>query len=175
VCSSDLINAWGYAVGAGWTATRVVWTPRLSSDYVWASGDSGKNDGFHQGFDCMYGGNQPLNSMTGQISWHNIEDWRAGVDFSPSKMFKMKIDYRDYWLATTTDGLYNSLGARTVFNPMATSNHIGQGVDALFNVFLTKKTTVTAGVGVLRPGAYLIQSGKTAGFIYPSISILRIL
>jgi hypothetical protein len=173
--SHDAINAWGYVAGGGWTVMRSHWTPRLSSDFLYASGDSGKKDGFHQGFDCMYGLNQPLNSMTGQFSWHNIQDWRAGVDFLPSKKWKAKVDFRDYWLATTQDGLYNAPGTRTVFNTKATSNHVGEGVDALVNFFLNKKTTITTGVGVLRPGSYLTQSGKTSGFLYPSISILRLL
>ena len=171
----DAINAWGYIAGGGWTVTQSGWQPRLSSDYLWASGDSGKKDGFHEGFDCMYGLNQPLNSMTGQFSWHNVGDWRAGVDFVPSKKFKVKVDYRDYWLATTQDGLYNSSGTRTVLNTKATSNHVGEGVDAVFSVFLNRKTTIVTGLGLLRPGAYLTESGKKTGFLYPTISILRLL
>jgi hypothetical protein len=173
--SDDAVNAWGYVVGGGWTVTHSYGTPHVSSDYVWASGDSGKNDGFHEGFDCMYGLNQPLNSMTGQISWHNIEDWRAGVDFFPIKKLKVKLDFRDYWLATTLDGLYNPSGTRTVFDNKATSNHVGEGVDGVFTYSWNRKTTVTTGIGLLRPGEYLKQAGKTTGFVYPSISILRMM
>ena len=54
--------------------------------------------------------------MTGQISWKNIEDWRAGLDFAPMKKLRVKMDFRDYWLATLQDGLYNSSGVRTVFD-----------------------------------------------------------
>ncbi len=167
--SHDVVDAWGYVAGGGWTINRSAWNPHVSSDYVWASGDSGKKDGFHQNFDCLYGLNQPLNSMTGQISWKNIEDWRAGVDFTPGKKLKVKIDFRDYWLATVQDGLYNSSGTRTVFDAKATSSHVGVGVDAQVILTLNQKTLVGLGFGNLTPGAYLKQAGKTTGLIYPSI------
>jgi hypothetical protein len=167
------VDAWGYAAGGGWTVNDSAWKPHVSSDYVWASGDDGKKDGFHQAFDYLYGLNQPLNSMTAQFSWKNIEDWRAGVDFQPVKKLMVKVDFRDYWLATVADGLYNSSGTRTVLDAKATSNHVGEGVDAQLIVTLNSKTLVGFGFGNVAPGAYLRQAGKTTGFVYPSIYVTR--
>jgi hypothetical protein len=121
----------------------------------------------------LYGANQPLNSLTGQFSWRNIGDWRAGVEFAPLKKLNVKVDYRDYWLATVQDGLYSTFGTETVLDKKATSSHVGEGVDALFTSQITPKTTLGAGVGYLAPGAYLIQAGKTSGFIYPIIFFTR--
>jgi len=171
--SNDVVNAWGYVAGGGWTVSDADWMPHVSSDFVWASGDDGKKDGFHEAFDCMYGLNQPLNSMTGQVSWKNIQDWRAGMDFLPMRKLKIKIDFRDYWLATLADGLYNSSGTRTVFDAKATSKHVGEGVDSQFIWTLNVKTTVVLGFGNLVRGQYLKEAGKTTGFVYPSISIRR--
>jgi hypothetical protein len=171
--SHDVVDAWGYSAGGGWLVNRSVWKPHISSDFTWASGDDGKKDGFHEAFDGLYGLNQPLNSMTGQISWKNIQDWRAGVDFVPVKKLTLKVDYRDYWLATVADGLYNPAGTRTVFDAKATSNHVGEGVDAQAIFKLNPKTTIGVGFGNLRPGAYLKQAGKTTGFAYPSLAFTR--
>jgi len=171
--SHDVVDALGWVAGGGWTVNDAPAKLHFSSDFVWASGDDGKKDGFHEAFDCLYGLNQPLNSMTGQISWKNIQDWRAGVDFSPAKKLKVKVDYRDYWLANTQDGLYNSSGTRTVFDAKATSNHVGEGVDAQFIVTLNSKTVLGLGLGDLNPGAYLKQAGKTTGLIYPSLWFTR--
>ena len=171
--SHDVVDAWGYVAGGGWTVNDAPAKLHFSSDYVWASGDDGKKDGFHEAFDCLYGLNQPLNSMTGQISWKNIEDWRAGFDLYPVKMLKVKIDYRDYWLATTQDGLYNSSGTRTVFDAKATSNHVGEGVDAQIILTLNRKTVIGFGLGKLSPGEYLKQAGKTTGLVYPSFYFTR--
>jgi hypothetical protein len=171
--SHDVVNALGWVAGGGWTVNDAPAKLHFSSDFVWASGDDGKKDGFHQAFDCLYGLNQPLNSMTGQISWKNIQDWRAGVDFFPIRKLKVKVDYRDYWLANTADGLYNSSGTRTVFDAKATSNHVGEGIDAQVILTLNRKTVVGFGIGNLTPGAYLKQAGKTTGLVYPSLYFTR--
>jgi hypothetical protein len=170
---NDVVQAFGYVAGGGWTLSRVPWKPRFSSDYVWASGDTGRKDGHHESFDYLYGINQPLNSLTGQFAWRNLADWRAGVEFDPWKKLKVKVDFRDYWLATVQDGLYNYCGTRTVFNTSATSSHVGEGVDALFTATVTPKTIIGVGVGYLDPGSYLTQSGKTSGFVYPFLAFTR--
>jgi len=171
--SHDVVDAWGYSAGGGWMVNQSAWRPHISGDFTWASGDDGKKDGFHQAFDCLYGLNQPMNSLTGQVAWKNIQDWRAGVDFAPVKRLKIKIDYRDYWLATVADGLYSIAGTRTVFDAKATSNHVGEGIDTQAIFTLTRKTVIGFGFGNIRPGAYLKQAGKTTGFAYPSLSFER--
>lgn len=101
------------------------------------------------------------------------QDWRAGVEFSPVRKLKLKLDFRDYWLATLHDGLHNSSGCRTVFDAKATSNHLGAGVDAQLIFTLNPKTILGLGLGSLAPGAYLKQVGKATGLIYPSIYFTR--
>jgi hypothetical protein len=171
--SSDVVRAWGYVTGGGWVISKHAWRPHLSSDYVFSTGDSGVKDGAHQSFDYLYGLQQPLNSLTGQFAWRNTRNWRAGGDFSPSKRIKVKVDYRNYWLATTMDGLYSASGTRTVFNTKATSGHVGEGIDLQVIVSVTRKTVVGFGLGTLAPGSYLKQSGKTTGYTYPSLYLTR--
>jgi hypothetical protein len=171
--NDEVIQAFGYAAGGGWTLSRVSWKPHFSSDYVWASGNDDRKDGHHQSFDYLYGTNQPLNSMTGQFAWRNIEDWRAGVEFTPFKKLKVKVDYRDYWLATVQDGLYNAVGTRTVLDTKATSNHVGEGVDLMVIATVTPKTVLGVGVGNLSPGSYLKEAGKTSGYVFPFLYFTR--
>jgi hypothetical protein len=171
--ANDSIQAWGYLGGGGWTVSPSLWKLHVSSDYLFASGNDGKKDGIHDQFDYLYGANQPFNSLTGQFAWRNIEDWRAGVDFYPLKKLKVKIDYRDYWLATVQDGLYNAVGIETVLNAKATSNHVGEGVDTMLTFAINGKTTLGTGVGTLTPGAYLVESKKTSGFLYPFLYFTR--
>jgi len=87
------------------------------------------------------------------------------------KRLSIKIDYRESWLATLADGLYNAAGTLTAFNANATGKHLGESVDAQAIFKLTPKTTI--GIGNLNPGAYLKQAGKTTGFVYPSLAITR--
>jgi len=171
--ADDSVSAFGYVGGGGWTNTHLPWKLHFSSDYQFASGDSGLRDGRHESFDSLYGLQQPLTSLTGLFYWRNIENWRSGVDFTPLRKLQMKVSYRDYWLADVTDGLYNSSGTETVLNKKATSNHVGEGVDSQAFVALNGKTAFGIGVGTLTPGAYLIQSKKTSGFVYPYLSFTR--
>jgi hypothetical protein len=171
--SKDVVQALGYVGGAGWLISDTPAKPHVSSDFSWASGDSGRKDGHHESFDYLYGSQQPLYSLTGQVAWRNIGDWRAGIDFAPFKKLTVKTDFRDYWLATVQDGLYNGFGTRTVFNSKATSTHVGEGVETQFVYAVTPKTSLGVGVGNLKPGAYLRQSGKITGYVYPYLSFSR--
>jgi hypothetical protein len=173
--ADDTIQAFGYVAGGGWTAAKLPWKPHFNGDYLWASGDDNRKDGHRQMFDCMYGSNQPLNGLTGQFYWRNIAQWRAGAEFTPLKKLLVKIYFRDAWLPTVQDGLYNAFGTRTVYNVKATDNHVGEGVDAMFQYSVNRKTLVGFGVGNLAPGAYLKESGKTTGWIYPYLSFTRML
>jgi hypothetical protein len=62
-----------------------------------------------------------------------------------------------------------------VLNAKATSNHVGEGVETQFVYSITPKTSLGVGVGNLKPGAYLKQSGKTTGYVYPYLSFSRAL
>jgi hypothetical protein len=95
------------------------------------------------------------------------------VDLRPIRRLQLKVSYRDYWLANVSDGLYNAAGTQIVLNKKATSNHVGQGVDTMAVIAMNGKTSFGIGVGILSPGAYLIQTKKTSGFVYPYLMFTR--
>ena len=171
--SNDRLNAAGLVAGGGWTITPSGWKPRVSSDYAYASGDDGRKDGIRETFDNMYGFNQPMNSLTGLFGWKNIKDLRTGVEFYPLRKLKVKLDGRDFWLASTADGLYNAAGTRTVYDTKAASAHVGESIEMLSTVSVTKSTTLGFGVGTLFSGAYLQEAHKGATFFYPIIYLYQ--
>lgn len=171
--SDDSVAGWGYIAGGGWTDPRLPWKLHFSSEYAFATGDSDVKDGKHESFDILYGAQQPPTSLTGLFCWRNIEDLRVGGDFSPWKKLLFKVAFRDYWLATVKDGLYNAANAQIVLNKKATSNHVGEGVDAQAVVAVNGKTSVGFGLGTLNPGEYLIQSKKTSEYYYPYMFLTR--
>jgi hypothetical protein len=171
--SSDRLNAMGLVAGGGWAITKSGLAPRVSADYAYASGDDGRKDGSRETFDNMYGYNQPMNSLTGLFGWKNIKDLRTGVEFYPLRKLKVKLDGRDFWLASTADGLYNAAGTRTVLDTGATSGYVGESIELLSTVSATKSTTLGFGVGTLFSGTYLQQAHKGATFIYPIIYLYQ--
>ncbi len=172
--SNDRLDANGMLAGAGWVITSSGWKPRLSADYEFASGDNGKKNGTREDFDNMFGYNYPMNSLTGLFDWKNLKDLRAGVEVAPSKNLKIKLNARDFWLANVHDGFYNAYGTRIVFDPSATSAHIGEGVETMATAKLAKNTTAGFGLGVLFPGQYLKQAGKDQAFLYPYFYVAQI-
>lgn len=171
--SNDQVRAWGTATTVGWTASSLRQKPRFIAEYVFATGDSGKKDSAHQAFDFMYGLNQPMNSYTGQFVWRNLKDLRFGVAMNPLKKLRVAVDFRDYWLANTQDGLYNIAGTRTAYNILAKSSHVGESLEA--NAAYSFSKTVIFGVGVanLFPGEYLREAKKTSGFVYPFLYLSK--
>ncbi|MFN7995716.1 MAG: alginate export family protein [Bryobacteraceae bacterium] len=171
--ANDRLDATALAAGAGWVIMQGRWKPRLSGDYAYASGDDGRKNGIRGTFDNMFGFNQPTNSLTGQFGWKNIKNLRGGVEFFPLARLKVKVDGRNLWLASKADGLYNAPGVRTVYNPNATSAHVGETVEMLSTVTVTRTTSISFGVGTLFPGSYLRQSHKGDAFIYPLICLTQ--
>lgn len=172
--SSDRLDASGLLTGAGWVTTSSGWKPRLSIDYEFASGDNGKKNGTREQFDNMFGYNYPMNSLTGLFYWKNLKDLRAGVEVAPRKNLKIKLNAREFWLANVNDGFYNAYGTRIVFDPSATSAHIGESVETMATAKLARNTTAGFGVGVLFPGQYLKQAGKDQAFLYPYFYLAQI-
>ena len=69
--ADDVIDALGYVGGGGWKIPRAPRSLRVSSDYSYASGDSGAKDGHHQNFDYLYASQSMAYSISGQASWKN--------------------------------------------------------------------------------------------------------
>jgi alginate export protein len=112
-------------------------------------------------------------SITGQASWKNIEDWRSGLGFAPTKKLTVNIDFRELWLANVHDSLYNIYGTKEVTNAKATSSHVGEEIGPVFGYSFNSKTKMGLGLGYLDPGSYLIQSKKTSGYLLPYLSLQR--
>lgn len=165
--AGDGISALGGAHSVGWTINDSAWKPRISAEYDHASGDHGSKDGHHETFDTLYGGFHYLLGTADRVGWRNSRNRRVGVDFTPLKKLKLVVDGRDLSLATAKDALYDASGAKSVFNPKATSTHVGVELDSYGVYQITKTTLVGAGVGHLWPGAYLIQSTKGASYTFP--------
>lgn len=171
--AADTMSAYAATYTLGWKIDQSNWQPRLSADYSFGSGDRNPNDGRRGALDLLYGASQPFFSYTGMISWRNLYTLRTGVDFSAGHHVKAVLDYRDFRLATVADGLYNSTGIRVVLNRKADSHHVGYGPDAHVVWTVGSYTEVTVGVAKIYAGAYLNESGKPGGYLYPYLMWAR--
>ncbi len=164
--ASDEVVAYAGTYTVEWTINTSVYVPRVTADYSFGSGDRSPNDGKH-GLDVLYGSNQPFLSLAGVAGWRNLRNTRVGTEFVAWRRLKILFDYHDYHLATTADALYNTAGTPVVLNRTAASHHVGQEFDFRVQSPATRFGQFGGGVGKLVAGAYLIQSGKKAGYLYP--------
>jgi hypothetical protein len=171
--ASDGISGLGGAHAIGWTLNSSAWKPRISAEYDHASGDHGSKDGNHQTFDTLYGSYHAMLGTADRLGWRNSRNRRAGFDFMPLRKLKWVTDLRDLSLATVEDALYDSSGAKSVFNSKATSAHVGIELDSYAIYQLTKTASIGAGVGHLFPGAYLIQSTQGGSYTFPYLTVTK--
>ena len=170
--AGDRISGLGGAHSAGWTVNRSARKPRISAEYDHASGDHGSTDGHHETFDQVYGAYHSVLGIADRLGWRNSRNRRVGFDFLPFKNVKLVIDGRDLSLATAKDALYDATGAKCVFNPAATSTHVGVELDSYAVYQVTRTASIGAGVGHLFAGAYLTQSGK-GSYTYPYVMVAK--
>lgn len=171
--ASDRVRGYAYIVTAGYAFLNTRWKPHASADYNYASGDSNPKEPVKRDMEPFYGNNQPYFSITSLIGWKNMKDLRSGVDFAPVKRFKVSIDYRNFTLATVQDAFYNAQNTRFLVNRTATSAHVGQGIETVFNYDAPHGFGFSLGIARLFPGEYLKQSGRSTGYFYPYLMWLK--
>jgi hypothetical protein len=168
--AADRVRAEAGTYTFGWTINDAAHKPRVSVDYSFGSGDRNPADGVRGALDLLYGNNQPFFSYTGMFSWRNIRTLRAGADFNARKNVKVVLDYRDFYLATVADAWYNAAGNRIVLNRAATSRHIGDGPDTQLVWTAGPYGRVTIGLAAVFAGAYIRQSVRGGGYLYPYVA-----
>ncbi|HXK01116.1 MAG TPA: alginate export family protein [Verrucomicrobiae bacterium] len=165
--AADRIRADAGTYTFGWTFNDSPHKPRLSAEYSFGPGDGNPADGVRGALDLLYGNNQPFFSYTGMFSWRNLRTLRAGVDFNARKNVKVVLDYRDFYLATVADAWYNAAGNRIVLDRAATNRHVGAGPDTQLVWTAGRYGQVTVGIADVFAGAYMRQSVKGSGYLYP--------
>ena len=169
----DGISGLGGTHTIGWTINGSSWKPRISAEYDHASGDHGAKDGHHETFDQLYGSYHYYLGEVDRLGWRNSRNRRLGTDFAPFKNVKLFVDYHDLSLATAKDALYDATGVKSVFNPKATSTHVGVELDSYAVYQVTKTAAIGFGVGRLFPGAYLRQSTSGSGYTMPYLMVAK--
>ena len=107
--------------------------------------------------------------LVDQVGWRNMRDAVVGFDLSPGAKVKLTTTLHQAYLATTADGLYNAGGARTVFNPQATSRNVGAELGMEVSYVFSRELSLGAGFGYLIPGAFLEQSTTATSLWSPYV------
>ena len=165
------ISAWAYYAELGYSIDSR-WRPRLYAEYNFGSGDEDPGDGLVGGFVDLYPTAHLWYGFTDQEGWRNLKNIRLGADLAPSKKVRLKLDFHSFWLATLRDGLYNVGGRLLVAAPPdgASDAKVGDEVNAIFDVTISRILSVGGGIGHLFPGRFVRENspgfGHTFSYLY---------
>lgn len=167
------IRAWGLTGGAAYEFRTVSADPRIFAQYDYASGNRTPGDGIHRTFDTMYPTAHDRFGIADLFGWQNIRAVRGGGTITPHRRLTVTAQYLDFWVASTSDAVYNTSGGTIVHGavPASVGSHLGQEFDAYSWYELNSHLNIGGGYGRFAAGAFL--SNLTTGHVYsyPYIAI----
>lgn len=99
-------DAYGFTTEVG-RNFDYAWKPRLSAFYGYATGDRDPNDNVNNRFDRFFGFARPW-SADHYVIYENIKAPKIRFDLQPTQKFGIEAGYAWFWLASSTDRLFDS-------------------------------------------------------------------
>lgn len=152
----DSIDAWAGHWLAGYKPSAAKWSPRMTAEFNYATGSASAKLGQRHTFDQLYPTAHDKYGLADQVGWKNIEHVRVGPEWKIRPRWTLATRYSDYWLANAHDALYNT--SSSVVAQMANGSAgrwVGQELDLVNLVQVTKITQIGGGVSHIFPGTFL--------------------
>ncbi len=152
--------------GVGYHFKDAPWNPTVWMYYDYASG--GRSGNTSNTFNQLFPFGHYYLGWADLVGRQNIQDLNAHLYFYPAKWLTGWVQYHRFWLADSTDALYNTAGnvSRLRANGSA-GNSVGREIDATLNFHLTKQSDILVGYNYFFAGDFIRRSaapGQTAGF-----------
>lgn len=156
--ASDDVEAWAAHALIGRRFPGAAWQPRVTAEYDAASGDAAPRDGVRGTFDPLYPSTHGKWGVIDRVTWRNMEHLAATLSLSPRRDTRVVAGAHRHWLREFADGYYNGVGVRVPALRPSSSRHVGDSVDAVVTVDVTKHLEVSAGLAYFFPGRYLREA-----------------
>lgn len=124
------IEAQGYTIELGKTFNHA-WKPRIGLFYGYASGDKNPNDNVDNRFDRFFGFARPW-SADHYVIYENLKAPKIRFEFSPTQKLGFEMGYGGYWLASSTDRMFDILDgniSNTIKDPGFNRDRTGKSGD----------------------------------------------
>ena len=124
------IEAQGYTVEVGKTF-EYAWKPRIGLFYGYASGDKNPTDNVDNRFDRFFGFARPW-SADHYVIYENLKAPKIRFEFSPTQKLGFELGYGGYWLASSTDRMFDILDgniSNTIKDPGFNRDRTGKSGD----------------------------------------------
>ncbi|HVI07457.1 MAG TPA: alginate export family protein [Candidatus Binatia bacterium] len=164
---SSSLRAWAGYVELGKTFSRTPAAPRIFVEGNYASGTKNLAGASWNTFDELYPSNHDKLGFADLVGRRNIEQFRAGVQEEPTKKWKIKQQFEDFWLATTHDNFYASSGAISVAAHPGASPHVGGELDLVAEYNLNRGLSFGFGYCRFFAGQFLDATTHGHDYTYP--------
>jgi hypothetical protein len=164
----DSISAWAGHWALGYKVPVVPLSPRIGAEFNYASGSASAKLGDRNTFDQLYATAHDKYGLGDQVGWKNIEHLRVGPEVNIRPRWSLSARYSDYWLANAHDALYNTSNAVVAQMANGTAGRwVGQEIDLVSAIKVSKITTIGGGVSHIFPGTFLRLSTPGASYTAP--------
>ena len=131
-------------------------TPTFWVYYDWASGDSDPDSGDAHTFNQLYPFGHYYMGWIDQVARQNIHDINAHLFLFPRKWLTLWLQYHHFRLDHSADALYNAGGVARRRDATGNSgNHVGDEIDVIVNLHLTRYSDLLIGYSKLFGGGFL--------------------
>jgi hypothetical protein len=167
-------DAYAYNLEAGYTA-ELLWKPRFSWSFGFASGDKNPTDRTSQRFERLFGFARPW-SNNDYFQMENIVTNKLRFEFTPLQKLKVDLGLSSYNLASSTDR-WNNAGLR---DPSGKSgDDIGSEFDIRFRYPVNKYLALNIGYAYFKAGDFTIKTSQkldpgrkdNSNFLYVETSV----
>jgi len=100
---ADQIRAYGYHIKGGWKVKSLPWSPDVSAEYSYASGDDDPTDGTRKTFAGVFGARDTMYGRVNLFDWENLGDAQANLMVFPRKGLSFLAEFHKFWLAEEKD------------------------------------------------------------------------
>lgn len=169
VLAGERLNQLAFAthLEGGYTFSKVEMKPRLALGLDFASGDDDPKDNDHHTFVNLYPTNHKFYGAMDLLSWQNLIDPYFKASVSPVKNLSLALTYHAFWLADTSDFLYQvnqaprSAGGYGI--QQGNGDFAGQEVDLVATYQIATYLQVQGGYGHYFTGSYIDNTLQKAG------------
>jgi hypothetical protein len=162
--SNDSIHAGSGIARAGYTAKRLLWSPRLQAEYDYATGNPHRNTLRIGTYDQQYPSNHNAFGLVDLFGFENIQQARGNLDLKPAANLSMLFQASSLHLVTVRDGVYSGSGGTVIKAPAAgfVGDDLGTEFDASGKYVLRRYVVMNIGVGHFFPGQVMTHNAHGA-------------
>jgi len=160
--AKDTVRAFGANAKLG-AKMPLPWSPEITAQYTWGSGDRDPNDGVHGTFDGVFGGRDIyFYGYLNLFFWANLRDAELNLSFKPHPSITAFVAYHHFELDQEKDAWYTT-GLKPFRRDSSgqAGTQLGDEIDLRLVWAIGHHLELSAGYGRLVPGNFVRRTGPS--------------